>query len=86
VNGFRVKPSFRDQYPGHYAGHVFLTGFDQLVGGVHQEGGKILDLGHINFSGVTLYQTVFVGFPGTEGRFFGDKKLLAPNMGAGIKV
>jgi len=34
---------------------MFLMGLDQLVGGVHQEGGKILDLGCINFSGVTLY-------------------------------
>ena len=61
-------------------------GFDQLVGSVHQEGGKILDFGGIDFSGVTLYQAVFIGFPSAEGQFFGGKKLLVPNMAAGIKV
>jgi hypothetical protein len=61
-------------------------GFDQFAGSIYQEGGKILDFGRMDFSGMTLYQTVFVGFAGSKNRFFGEKKLLAPHMGAGLKV
>ncbi len=86
MNGFGVKPLLRDQYPGDHAGHVFLMGFDQLTSGAYQEDGKIFDFGRIDFSGVTLYQTVFVGFKGAEDCFFSEKKFLAPGMGASIKV
>ena len=61
-------------------------GFDQLVSGVRQEGGEISDLGSIDFSGVTLYQAVFVSFPSTEGYFLSGNKLFVPNVGASINV
>ena len=86
VDGFGVKPMLRNQYPGQHTGHVFTVGFDQLTSGVHQESGKFLDFGGVDFSGAALNQTMFVGFYGTEDCFLAEKKFLAPNMGASIKV
>ncbi len=61
-------------------------GFDQIIGGVHQERGKIFDLGGIDYGGVTLYHALLVRFPGTAVYVLSGTKLFVPNVGASIKV
>ncbi len=86
ADGFGLKSSLRNQYPGDYTGQVFLMRLDQLISGSHQEGSKIPNLGCTETNRVTFYQAVFAGFPGTEGCFPGEEKLLVPDVAASIKV